>query len=86
MWHEFLPAIFDGYNGVDPGALYDVKVRSNRLFLALDLYWRSLESGGMWYTSKRLRKTIWVGPEIFDGYNGGDPGTLYDVKVAEGTP
>ena len=25
--HEFLAAIFEGYNGGDPGALYDVKVR-----------------------------------------------------------
>jgi len=28
-------------------------------FQALDLYWRSPGSGGLWYKSKQLRKTIW---------------------------
>jgi len=32
--------------------------RSNRLSQALDLYWRSPESGGLWYKSRRLEKTI----------------------------
>jgi len=31
---------------------------SNRLFQVLDLYWRSPESGGFWYSSGQLKKTI----------------------------
>ena len=30
----------------------------NRLFQGLDLQWRSPESGGLWYTSRQLKKTI----------------------------
>ena len=32
--------------------------RSNRLFLARDFYWRSPESGGLWYKSRRLKTSI----------------------------
>ena len=43
--------------GIDPHVLLS-DPRSNRLFHALDLCWRSLESGGAWYKSRRLKKTI----------------------------
>ena len=36
----------------------DHRVGSKRLFQALDLYWRSQESGDSWYTSMQLKKTI----------------------------
>ena len=29
------------------------------LLEVLDLYWRLPESGGWWYTSRQLKKTIW---------------------------
>jgi len=32
-----------------------LRVGSNCLFQGLDLYWRSLESGGVWYKSRRLK-------------------------------
>jgi hypothetical protein len=35
-----------------------LKAGPNRLFRALDLYWRSLESGGLWSQSGHLKKTI----------------------------
>ena len=34
------------------------RVGSNRLFQALDLYWRSPEPGDSWYKSKELSRTI----------------------------
>ena len=33
---------------------------SNRLFEVLDLYWRSPESGGLWYKSRQLKETICI--------------------------
>ena len=32
---------------------------SNRPFEDLDLYWRSPESGDLWYTSRQLKRTVW---------------------------
>ena len=31
---------------------------SNRLSEVPDLYWRALESGGVWYTSRQLRQVV----------------------------
>ena len=38
---------------------------SNRLFQVLDLHWRSLESGGVWCKSRRLKKTIFISHNVF---------------------
>ena len=35
------------------------RVASNRLFQILDVYWRSPESGDVWYKSRQLKKTVW---------------------------
>ena len=49
---------------------------SNRLFEVLDVYWRSPESGGLWYKSRRLKKTICSLSEGEEGHawcRGGEP-------------
>ena len=44
----------DHANGADPS--YYPGAGPNRLFLVLDLYWRSPESSDLWYTSRRFGK------------------------------
>ena len=37
----------------------DLRIGSNRLLGVLDVYWRSPESGDLWYKSRQLKKMVW---------------------------
>ena len=54
---------------------------SNRLFQALHLHWRAPESGDLWYTSRKSKKTIWQTSVDADGVDAGAVAELPRLQV-----